>query len=187
MEKGKKTDLRILKTQKSIRSAFLELRGKTALEKIKIGDLCRLAMINPATFYRHYADIYALSDELEEAAIRDCFERFPYKDCLFTDPEKFALEIPGSLEADPQLLSVLFRGRMDVLYGKLEQLLLEYYRRPNQSPAEDVRLTFLICGSMRTMQLLSADKRHPTDLIAKEMAGMIRQLSEEKIPSSFEG
>lgn len=154
----------------------MELRAKLPLEKIKVRDLCKLAMINPATFYHHYTDIFALSDEMENAAIARCFEKFAYKDCLFTDPQSFAMAIPASLEAEPQLLSVLFRGRMDVLYSKLEKQLLDYYRKPEQSPDYDVKLIFTVCGAMQTMQLLKSGNQYSHEFVSKEMADIIKKL-----------
>ena len=39
-------DLRIVKTKRSIRQAFLELRDSMPLEKIRVTDLCSKAIIN---------------------------------------------------------------------------------------------------------------------------------------------
>ncbi len=58
-------DIRIEKTEKAIRNAFIELRSGKPLEKITVKELCQLAYINKSTFYSHYEDIYALSDALE--------------------------------------------------------------------------------------------------------------------------
>ena len=47
-------DIRIARTDRAIEKAFMELRAKNPLEKIKIKDLCALACINKSTFYAHY-------------------------------------------------------------------------------------------------------------------------------------
>ena len=62
-------DIRIEKTDRAIEKAFLELRSKMPLEKIKIKDLCALACVNKSTFYAHYEDIYALSSRLETSSL----------------------------------------------------------------------------------------------------------------------
>ena len=54
-------DLRIQKTRNSIINAFLELRSRKPIEKITVTELAELAVINKATFYKHYKDIYDLS------------------------------------------------------------------------------------------------------------------------------
>ena len=39
---------------------------KKSVEKISVGELCEQADVNRSTFYRHYADVYALLDEISE-------------------------------------------------------------------------------------------------------------------------
>ena len=73
-------DIRIARTDRAIEKAFMELRAKNPLEKIKIKDLCALACINKSTFYAHYEDIYALSSGLETKVIGNilaCVTDFP--------------------------------------------------------------------------------------------------------------
>ena len=55
-------DIRIEKTERAIKQAFMTLRAGKPLEKIKVKELCDLACINKSTFYAHYQDIYALLD-----------------------------------------------------------------------------------------------------------------------------
>ena len=52
-------DLRVEKTEKAIKNAFIELRSQKPLEKITVKELCAEARINKSTFYSHYQDIYA--------------------------------------------------------------------------------------------------------------------------------
>ena len=52
-------DIRIEKTERAIKQAFMELRAQKPLEKIKVKELCDLACINKSTYYAHYQDIYA--------------------------------------------------------------------------------------------------------------------------------
>ena len=44
-------DIRIEKTDRAIEKAFMELRARQPLEKIRIKDLCTLAKVNKSTFY----------------------------------------------------------------------------------------------------------------------------------------
>ena len=69
-------DLRVIKTKKNIRDTFVELRKKHSLDEIKVNMLCEKAMINKTTFYNHYQDIYALSEELESSAVDDFLKNF---------------------------------------------------------------------------------------------------------------
>ena len=57
-------DIRIARTDRAIEQAFMELREKNPLEKIKIKDLCAMSCINKSTFYAHKDDINALDNAL---------------------------------------------------------------------------------------------------------------------------
>ena len=48
-----------------IRQSFLFLLKEQSIEKITVADVCRLAEINRATFYRHYENQYSILYELE--------------------------------------------------------------------------------------------------------------------------
>lgn len=56
----KNTDLRIVKTQKALYNALLELMKDKSFESIKVSDICSLALVNRSTFYAHYEDKYEL-------------------------------------------------------------------------------------------------------------------------------
>lgn len=60
-------------TLRVIRESFLELLHKQSVERISVGELCQLADINRSTFYRHYADVYALLDEICEECCKELF------------------------------------------------------------------------------------------------------------------
>lgn len=59
-----KTDPRILRTRKLIMDAFIELSGKKEFKDITIKDITTEAMINRATFYYHFEDIYDLLEKV---------------------------------------------------------------------------------------------------------------------------
>ena len=81
----KKRNRREEYTLRIIRETFLGLLEKQSVERISVGELCKLADINRSTFYRHYADVYALLDEVCE----ECFQM------LFANLAKF--NNPGGL------------------------------------------------------------------------------------------
>ena len=68
-----KEDRRVLYTRRVIREAFLSLLESTSMENITVKEICNLADINRATFYRNYADLYALYDAIEEDMVRIAF------------------------------------------------------------------------------------------------------------------
>lgn len=60
-----KTNARIRYTKFAIRNAFLELLRKYSIEKVTVAEICRIAEINRATFYRYYDNQYDLLSNLE--------------------------------------------------------------------------------------------------------------------------
>ena len=54
----KPLDLRIQKTHTALINTFLQLLQTKRFENITINELCELAMVRRATFYKHFADKY---------------------------------------------------------------------------------------------------------------------------------
>lgn len=102
-----KQDLRVFKTKKAIREAFLELRKNTDLEKIKVRDICRLSYINTTTFYNHYDDVFDLSNSLENETLKEAFDALKQKDELYINPYKFLVEAPKHMEEKNDVISIL--------------------------------------------------------------------------------
>lgn len=87
----KKPNRREAYTLRVIRETFLELLQKQSIERISVGELCTLADINRSTFYRHYADIYELLDEICE----ECFQTLFYNLAKDYNPYGSGLEDTG--------------------------------------------------------------------------------------------
>lgn len=71
-----KIDLRVLKTRKAIKEAFLTLIQTKGYERITIQDIADKAMINRNTFYLHYVDKPDLMENLCHESIEElnaCF------------------------------------------------------------------------------------------------------------------
>ena len=80
-------DLRVIKTKKIIKEAFFELRKKYPLEKVKVKDICEMALINKTTFYKYYMDVFDLSTELENEAIEQFFWQVKILTAYFQHPK----------------------------------------------------------------------------------------------------
>ena len=59
-----KTDPRVLRTRKFIMDSFMELSSQKEFKDITVKDITTEAMINRATFYYHFEDIYDLLDKV---------------------------------------------------------------------------------------------------------------------------
>lgn len=67
----KENDLRIIKTRRLIRDAFIEQLDIKGFEGITINNIADTAMINRSTFYLHYTDKYDLLKRTTEEAIQN--------------------------------------------------------------------------------------------------------------------
>ncbi len=59
------TDLRVVKTRRTIKNALIELVAEKELSDITISELSKRAQINRKTFYRHYKAVPDVVTELE--------------------------------------------------------------------------------------------------------------------------
>lgn len=66
-----KTDARVRYTRMRIREAFFICLDKKPVSKITVKEICDMAEINRATFYKHYADPFELLQKLEEDALAE--------------------------------------------------------------------------------------------------------------------
>ena len=53
-----KEDLRVRRTKKALFSAFLTLIQEKTIDELTVNELCEVAGIRRATFYKHYSDKY---------------------------------------------------------------------------------------------------------------------------------
>lgn len=143
-------DLRVQRTKQNIINAFIKLRAKKPIEKITVKELAEKAVINKATFYLHYKDIYDLSDELENKLIEDCLSQISPDNCFLTKEEFF--ELTRAFMSHSELFNVLFSGsRADAAIQKIEHFikLRIFSAHPNYRDDFEMNicLTTLIYGS----------------------------------------
>lgn len=160
-------DLRVMKTKKNIRDAFLELRKNHSLEEIKVNALCEKAMINKTTFYNHYQDIYELSEELEAEVLDDFFDNFKDIDLMLTDANRFISGMHAALEAENDMLRILFMDKLDELVARIEKHIRNYYVKEDQ-----MLVSFLIGGSIHLMMKSKNDNEE----VEKFLVEVIRKI-----------
>lgn len=147
-------DLRIVKTRKGIKEAYLNLRKSSILENIKVKDICNIALINKTTFYKHYKDVYDLNNQLEDEAINNFINDVTEKDCLFDNPEKFIKSVAWAAEKNQEALKPIFDGSNERMYRKLEKRFSDYYKELLGDDADEVMIMFAIGGISYTLKEL---------------------------------
>lgn len=60
----KKTNLKVINTKRKLSKSLISLLTSKSITEIDVSELCEKAGINRTTFYKHYASLYHLLDEL---------------------------------------------------------------------------------------------------------------------------
>lgn len=146
-------DIRMEKTEKAIKNAFIELRSKKPLEKITVKELCSLACINKSTFYSHYDDIYALSEALETETVASVLNSIPQSaEYTVENPEEFTREICLAFVSHISLINVLFAGKghsylADRLEKEIKAMIFKKYPEYRDNAEKNIILSYCIQGS----------------------------------------
>lgn len=174
-------DLRIQRTRRNIRDAFIELRSRKPIEKITVKELAEAAFINKATFYQHYKDLYDLSESMEDELIDNIIGSIPHPDTLLDDPEQATLEIFSAFSSQTRLLEILFSGsRRSVLIGKLEsrirELILRRYPDYEGNLEKEILITFLIQGSFHAYLKHNRENQKDGQPTIRLIASLVKRL-----------
>ena len=175
-------DIRIEKTERAIKNAFLELRGKKPLEKITVIELCRLACINKSTFYGHYEDIYDLSDTLEEELVQSILSSISWDETYNPqETDAFTQALCMAFLANISLIRILFSGKEQGRLGsRLEAGIKEqmYQRYPDyrDDAEKSILFSYMIQGAYHAyLNHQDADTQTLVRVLG-EVAGAIKTL-----------
>ena len=182
-------DLRMVKTRRQIKDAFLKLRERMTPDKIKVKDICELAMINKTTFYHHYTDAKALAEEIDNYAIDRVLLHFPERDKIFEDPHMYIRGLLGALEQEADNLRSVFKGRQAVLCSKLEERLYGLYGNDVKELEDGILLSFVIGGFVRVVKdyLFEETAKTTAGRLAESVSAMIEMLLKRRKPAMDSG
>ena len=144
-------------TKRKIGNAYLELRRRFPIERIRITELCRLANSNRTTFYHYFEDVYDLNEAVENRILEECFEGFPYRGLIYTDPDRYLQEFYNALEPHREDLMYLAKDRETQQYAKLNRWLVNLAKRSDENTEEDLILTYVIAG---VTQVINENRQH---------------------------
>ena len=142
-------DLRIVKTRRQIKNAFLKLRAKFMPENIKVKDICEEANINKTTFYKHYTDSLELSNEIDEEIVEKLMASFPKRDKLFESSGDYVRALLLALDSSSDMIRKVFRGKSDVLCSKLEERLHSLFKDKAKNEEDSIKISFAVGGFVR--------------------------------------
>lgn len=153
----KEVDLRVEKTERGIKNAFIELRSKKPLEKITVRELCQKAQINKSTFYTHYKDIYELSDTLEAEVVESITNSISCRKNMLENPAEFTSELMLAYLAQNSLITILFSGNQSGhlasrIEAAVKEMIFEAYPKYRNDEAKNVILSYCILGGYYAFQ-----------------------------------
>ena len=143
-------DIRIEKTERAIKQAYMELRAGKPLEKIKVKELCDRACINKSTFYAHYQDIYALANTMEDEMVNAVVASLPQLTAsdVSERTEWLTRELFRAFTAHQSEINTLFSGsRQGLFINRVEQAIAKCISEGDPSFSTDVvrRIVLSFC------------------------------------------
>ena len=100
-----------IRSRKMIRESFLELLKEKDISKITVTDIVNKADLNRSTFYAHYMDVRAITEEMENEVIDKMIEilkKFEFKN-FFNNPTPLLLEVSRFLESNEETYKILLK------------------------------------------------------------------------------
>lgn len=136
-------DARTRYTRQAIRDAFMKLLADRSVEKVTVADICRLADINRATFYRHYSNQYELLETIEEEKLAEIQEAVAQDD----DIDAAILRVFNALHAGQEEWRLLLGNHGDSRFsGRISALFADRFKPQAQSEESELRYRFLCHG-----------------------------------------
>lgn len=154
------TDLRTIRTRKFIIDSFIDLLEKKDFNSITISAITKGAMINRATFYRHFLDKYDLLEKvIKEDLMANVLEELSTINqefseemlaSLFLSITKFHLSLSNRCQKSYHDMSVNIEA---IMKKELEQILLQSLEKKYPDGNDDklrmlaTMLSWMVCGA----------------------------------------
>ena len=117
------------RSRKMIRNAFLDLLKEKNINKITVTDIVNKADLNRSTFYAHYMDVRAITEEMENEVIDKMLEilkKFEFKN-FFNNPTPLLLEVSRFLEDNQDTYKILLKANgAETFLKKLKKIFADY-------------------------------------------------------------
>lgn len=172
-----KTDARVRYTRMRIRDSFLTCLAEKPVSKITVKELCDMAEINRATFYKHYADPFDLLEKLEDEALA-WLEKAIGEDKFRQD---ILLTILRNLSSHDNPYGALasangnpgFAGRISALfYREYQPKMAQWLPGCTEDEATAVYL-FVVGGCSRLLTgWMQDERRTPPEVVAAQLEAM---------------
>lgn len=169
-------DRRIRKTKKNLKSTFIAMLEDMTFEKITVTDICKRSDTSRITFYTHYADKYALVDDIFTDMLNIGNEKYHARQEK-NNPEYMAVKSYNNI-----LLSIL-----DIFYEYPEFF---KYTSPETNPYLAFTFYNMVLKTIEMHTIKEAaihnlkyTPKQITGFLCYGLAGFINESHEENIPT----
>ena len=151
-------DLRVIKTQKAIIEAFLQMLAQKPFENISVNDVCECAVVRRATFYNHFTDKYDLFTKALQYIQKGYAAALTQDDRnTFLDTLEVSLDY---MEQNEHLFTAIVKSRYAAILMQLfsEQLAVEVrkYLETEDNGIADTKISLDLMTELLTGALMQA-------------------------------
>ena len=86
------------------------------IKKITVSEICKIADVNRATFYRYYLDVYDLLDKIEEDFINELKQPYQEDPTRVSTVGAFSKEILAVFMENKDLVRILFNTNNNIYF-----------------------------------------------------------------------
>lgn len=175
-------DRRIAKTEASIMTSFQKLLQTTDLDHLTITMLCTEANIGRKTFYLHYADKYALMDQLINQHLATLFE-VCNDSGLLTYADQVRAWV-AYFQEHRAFFAQMFRSHQSpLLRQRLAAATKDSLLRRDQG-LKATTVSFVCYGVIGLMEELVLSDRLAKEVVAKDLLELLRQVLPKEVVES---
>lgn len=177
-----KTDMRWIRTERHLLSAFGEAIETTPIEKITVTGIARAAEVNKATFYLHYRDIFDLAQSYVDQLARDTVEELGDASVLFSEPRRFVSTLMKALADEEKTRTTEAIAKNNLIPHYMSALIanLNDALRSVRPVPDDLRsratLSFFLHGVMGTLGQFRND--NDREELTEIIGGLVEVLME---------
>lgn len=177
-----KTDMRWIRTERHLLSAFGEAIETTPIEKITVTGVSRAAEVNKATFYLHYRDIFDLAQSYVDQLARDTVEELGDASVLFSEPRRFVSTLMKALADEEKARTTEAIAKNNLIPHYMSALIanLNDALRSVRPVPDDLRsratLSFFLHGVMGTLGQFRND--NDREELTEIIGGLVEVLME---------
>ncbi len=179
------SDLRVVKTKKSISNAFIKLLAKKDFRSITITEIAKMAEINRKTFYNYYSSVDDIMKEIVDSSLLyicgDTLDKVDFKK-LFENPELMFRRINSLIEEDFDTYTVLFKieepgNLLQKVEFMLKEKMIEFFLDKNEEDTANIMIFCEFCSSgiiSAYRYWFNSSQKMPLEELAKKVCSMVQ-------------